>query len=895
MAKTQEELRHQLITLNREIERRKNRRLQSSPTGGLLEFIKFFWPVLEPQTPFVEGWALHAICDHLEAVTRGEVTRLLINVPPGFMKPVHVDEPVLTDCGYTPLKDIQVGDLVVTHKGRLRPVTAVHQQGVLPLLKLKTWAGREVKAAEDHPFLTPDGWVQLKDLKEGNYVGVPRLNDYPDHQTMSPEEARLLGYLVGDGCISQRSLAFVNMDADAIEDFIFCASACGFYAYVAPHPNKKVKASKVILKSTKDRWKDRSKEPPILEWLRRHDLYLSNSYTKRIPKAVMRSGPTAIANFVGAYWSCDGNVTVRHANKKTTMLATACSVSLDLANDLLKALGILNIEARVRRHVSNIRTKSQSGDQYISYIVQTSTRNEVAKIAKLPGLMKRKRDIAAAAFADRFEPSIYADEVVSVLPDGEGECRCLTVEEDSSFVVNGIAVHNSLLTNVFWPAWEWGPMDRPELRYVSFSYSSGLTERDNAKFRDLITSPEYRALWGDRFATKKVGEIKVTNNKTGSKLATSVGGIGTGERGDRALADDLHNIKDGESEVIRSETVRWFKEALSNRLNDMEKSAIVVIMQRVHEGDVSGAILENEMNDYVHLMIPMEYDPSRHCVTPIWEDPRSEEGELAWPERFPPEVVLNLKSTLGPYAYAGQYQQAPAPRGGGIFKREWWQLWDDPQDRYPPLEYVLVSADTAYTAKESNDPSACTVWGLFRENGAPRLILLYAWRKHLEMHGRYEPRYPGETTGEYVNRTRPHWGLVEWLAHTAQRYKADTLLIEGKATGVTAMQELKRLYAQESWAVQLSNPKGDKVARAHAAQPVFSQLLVYAPDKEWADMVITEMSTFPKGRYKDLTDSATQAIKFFRDSGMLIHRNELLTDEDRPNPMRSKPQPLYPV
>jgi predicted phage terminase large subunit-like protein len=318
-------------------------------------------------------------------------------------------------------------------------------------------------------------------------------------------------------------------------------------------------------------------------------------------------------------------------------------------------------------------------------------------------------------------------------------------------------------------------------------------------------------------------------------------------------------------------------------------------MQRVHESDVSGAVLENEMSGYVHLMIPMEYDPGRHCVTPIWEDPRSEEGELAWPERFPPEVVLGIKTTLGPYAYAGQYQQAPAPRGGGIFKREWWQLWDDPHDRYPPLEYVLVSADTAYTAKESNDPSACTVWGLFRENGAPRLILLYAWRKHLEMHGKYEPRYPGETTGEYVNRTRPHWGLVEWLAHTAQRYKADTLLIEGKATGVTAMQELKRLYAQEPWAVNLSNPKGDKVARAHAAQPVFSQLLVYAPDKEWADMVISEMGTFPKGRYKDLTDSATQAIKFFRDSGMLIHRNELLTDEDRPRPMRSKLQPLYPV
>ena len=456
----------------------------------------------------------------------------------------------------------------------------------------------------------------------------------------------------------------------------------------------------------------------------------------------------------------------------------------------------------------------------------------------------------------------------------------------------------SLLTDVFWPAWEWGPMDMPHLRYVAFSYAAGLTERDNGKFRDLISSQKYQELWGNKFTTRKVGEVKITNDKTGSKLATSVGGIGTGERGDRIILDDPHNVKEGESEAVRGETVRWFRESLSNRLNSMEQSAIVVIMQRVHEADVSGTIIENGFADYVHLMIPMEYDAGRHCSTVIgWSDWRERDGELAWPERFPTKVVDDLKAALGPYAYAGQYQQAPAPRGGGIFKRDWWQLWESPDDSFPPMEFVLVSADTAYTEKEANDPTGCTVWGLWRENGAPRIMLMHAWRKHLEMNGKYEPRLPGETTAEFNRRTQPQWGLVEWLAYTCRRYNADRLIIEGKASGLTAAQEIRRLHGTEGWGVQIVQPNGDKVSRAHAVQPVFSQLLVYAPDKEWAEMVMSEMESFPKGRYKDLTDSATQAMKFMRESGLITHRHEIEYDIAETNRLRSAGNraALYPV
>jgi hypothetical protein len=135
----------------------------------------------------------------------------------------------------------------------------------------------------------------------------------------------------------------------------------------------------------------------------------------------------------------------------------------------------------------------------------------------------------------------------------------------------------SLCTDVFWPAWEWGPIGNAHLRYVAFSYSASLTMRDNERFRDLIIHNSYQALWGKEVRAVKIGETKVTNTRKGWKLASSVGGVGTGERGDRVILDDAHNIKEAESETVRTETVRWFRESMSDRLNSLQTG--------VHRGD----------------------------------------------------------------------------------------------------------------------------------------------------------------------------------------------------------------------------------------------------------------------------------------------------------------------
>lgn len=438
----------------------------------------------------------------------------------------------------------------------------------------------------------------------------------------------------------------------------------------------------------------------------------------------------------------------------------------------------------------------------------------------------------------------------------------------------------SLLTNVFFPAWAWGPFNRPHWRFVSFSYAATLTQRDNRRLSALINSHAYQIDWGGVFELQKDGEHMISNSITGWKLATSVEGVGTGERGDFVLLDDPHNVKDGESKKIRENTTRWFREAMQNRLNSMKNSRIIVIMQRVNEADVSGVILDNAM-DYEHLMIPMEYDPNRHCVTKIgWEDPRTEEGELAWPERFDEDDCAQLYNDIGEYAYAGQYQQSPEVRGGGIFKRDWWRHWNDGSGKYPNFDYVIAYLDGAYTEKEENDPSAMTLWGVFRMNGLPKVMLIHAWEKRLELHD-----------------------LVNESVKACKKFQTDLLLIESKASGISAAQEIRRLHVGVPFAVRLDEPEGDKVARAKSVSHLFEQGMVYVPvDKEgdvfeWAQKVIDHMAVFPKGAHDDITDTATGALKFLRREGLLERHDEIQEEQSQQlvyDPTKYNSKPLYP-
>lgn len=421
----------------------------------------------------------------------------------------------------------------------------------------------------------------------------------------------------------------------------------------------------------------------------------------------------------------------------------------------------------------------------------------------------------------------------------------------------------SLLCSVFWPAWEWGPRKMPNLRYINTSYSSSLTERDNRRFRQIISSEKYQRRWGKICTPSKeqFSVINIANEQTGWKLATSIGSATTGHRGDRVIIDDANSVAEAESRAVMESTNTYLREVLPNRLNNMSEGVIVNIQQRTGEGDASQTLIDMDVG-YDWVVVPMEFDWERGPTSIGWVDPRKEVGELAWPKRFSETVVENLKRTMGPYGWAGQYQQNPSPRGGGIFKREWWQIWppegydDTMKLQFPQMEYVVVSVDTAYTEKQENDYSACVMLGIWRDKGKlPRIMLMKAWQERLEFHA-----------------------LIEKIIETCRNKSGspcDALLIEAKASGLSVAQEIKRLCSDEEFAIHKINPGAqDKVARAYAVQHLFSSGCVYAPDRKYADMVITQAETFPKGKNDDIVDALVMGISHMRKMGLAVLADE---------------------
>lgn len=232
----------------------------------------------------------------------------------------------------------------------------------------------------------------------------------------------------------------------------------------------------------------------------------------------------------------------------------------------------------------------------------------------------------------------------------------------------------SLLTGVFWPAWEWGAKGKPHLRIIGSAHSLNLATRDSRKMKTLVESEWYQTLWGDAVRpSTKWGEAYIENDRMGWRQSVAFDGL-TGGRGDRVIIDDPLSTEMAESDADRATAERISRESLHTRVNDDTLSAIVLTMQRLHERDPTGVLHTMPELGFQTLVLPMEFEPDRRCVTRrldgtvLFVDPRTEAGELLFEERFPEPVVTKLKVALGSYGTAGQFQQRPAPRDGGLFK-----------------------------------------------------------------------------------------------------------------------------------------------------------------------------------------------------------------------------------
>jgi predicted phage terminase large subunit-like protein len=476
---------------------------------------------------------------------------------------------------------------------------------------------------------------------------------------------------------------------------------------------------------------------------------------------------------------------------------------------------------------------------------------------------------------DTVEPGI------AFVPSWHIEQICEHLEAVSSGDIRRLLINipprhsKSTIVSVMWPMWEW--LGDPAQKFLAASYSGTLSIRDNLKARRLIQAPWYLQRWGHMFQLSgdQNAKQRFENDKTGYRIATSVGGTATGEGGSRLILDDPHGAQDAQSDAMRDSALEWFDQVWSTRLNNPKTDAMVVVMQRLHERDISGHILD-DIKGWEHICIPAEWDGKVRKTVLGPYDPRTKKGELICPERFGEVEITNLKQLLGTYGAAGQLQQDPTPVEGGILKTNFFKLW--PVGELPMFEYIVQSYDCAFTEKTSGDPTACTVWGVFTYKGARNLLLLDAWDEHLS--------YPDLRAKAIKDWTTEYGGSSKhnpW----AKPKRPDRILVEAKASGQSLLQDLRLAKVP---AVGYNPGNADKISRAHQVAPTLELGLLWIPESSknpgqhvsWAAAFLTQVGKFPVAAHDDYVDTLSQTIIYLKNERWFDLPQAKEIAEDRP-------------
>src|SRR5215470_14391691 len=391
----------------------------------------------------------------------------------------------------------------------------------------------------------------------------------------------------------------------------------------------------------------------------------------------------------------------------------------------------------------------------------------------------------------------------------------------------------SHLASIAFPAWCLG--HDPSLQILCVSYAQELAEKLARDCRSLMLSSWYRGIFATRLAAHRQAVHEFVTTRQGYRLATSTGGVLTGRGADIIIIDDPLKPDEALSQARRKAGNEWFVHTLYSRLNDKRHGAIVIIMQRLHEDDLVGHVLAQEAWEVLSFPAIAEADEV-HRIETIWGPRcfRRRQGEALHPEREPLETLGGIRGTLGEYNFAGQYQQSPAPLGGGLVKADWFKRYRD-SDLPESFERIVQSWDTANKATELSDFSVCTTWGI----KGKQLFLLGVFRRRLE--------YPA---------------LKRAVREQQSLYGATIVLIEDRASGTQLIQEL---IAEGCYAVTRYEPTLDKTMRLHAQTAMIENGFVHIPeDAPWLAEYLHELTVFPNGKHDDQADSTAQFLDWFK-------------------------------
>lgn len=802
----------------------------------LIDFVKLQWTVLHGDNvndAFKHNWSIEALCEHLEWAYDGQIQKLAIEIPPRMSKPVYQEEYVLTNKGYIKLKNIKVGDFVLSHTGKYNKVLEVHEQGLLPTRKIETNNGSEIITAHDHPILTNSGWKEAKDIK----ADFDRLISTPPEEI----ENNYFDTLSGD---RDNSHVFLYILLNNINPkYINKIHTKNAKTQLNNLGYKNVNINTSLEKFIQSKGYQFVTEDNLINMLNR----TSDSIISELIRILFKNIGKAYSKL-----NQDGK-RINYLNFRFT--------DIRHINIFRMALFRLGIYSKVKKTRSVLK-------EYYDYELNLVIDNDI----DIVNILKTSQVMIPSEFIENIDGHISGvmnenqddnrcieETVKSNVLNEKLECRCLTVENDHSFVVKNIAVHNSIITSAMFPAWIWGPKNDPVRSFIYAAHSLKNTWNNVQRTSMLLNGETYQKNWGKNFELVADSQKEIKNSKNGRVETTGIGSGTTGMTSHINIADDLLDAQDSNSPAALQKAWDFYSGSFMNRLADQGTGINIIIAQRLHPRDPLGMIRQQGL-DFVFLTLPMEFIPEKRCYTiNNWRDPRVRPGELLFKERFDEKFIIEEKKKFkGTNTYACQYLQDPEISENVIFDVGWFNKIA-PLDK-KKFKKIVRSWDLAGSVGPRND---WTVGALVAMDHDDMFYILDIERFQAEPPERNKRmKAVAVKDGPAVNITIPQ--------DPASGGKETALYIQKILNPYKSHLALQRNFK--------TSTNTGKIAKQEILSSVAADKGIYVfldvGNKKWNELLFDEFEKIPNGKHDDQVDAVYDGYNFL--NGDKTNNNRIL-------------------
>ena len=595
---------------------------------SLKEFVKQSWHVLEPGRKFVDGWVLGAMCEHLEATVSGEISRLVITVPPGSTKSrlTRVAYPLWRWTKQPHLKFLGASyALQLAERDNYYARTVLTSEWYQENFNVRISGEQAAKINFDTDSMGGMRAISVGGATTG-FRGDVNIC-FPAGEMVATEK----GPMPIEDVVRGKDPALRVWTLDAAERRMVLET---------PTQWLQNPASDIVEVGFSDGSKMRCTPEHLVlvdgQWKRAENLTTRDT----LPAFVVARGTQTFSR-VGPHLASADTPNMHHAYTESFRKypRRAFSVLHDLARHFWRHfIAMARTESSVPLGVRNVLSTRAVGKVFDAVIQRIAV--EMARV-----MLVRSWSNEGGGHA-LMNPPDFGQMPAAIIESGVPRRPRRRLED---FCFGAIGVGRAM-----------------------FGARGDITRlgTDESRIGDgvsLVSSGNKTPLY-----VRHVGHDDSTfclTMRTGNFVCAET---------IVSNCDDAHNANQGESDAKRSEAVQWFLETFQTRVNDLNTSPIIVVGQRIHQEDVPQVAIDL---GFEHLNIPMEWDSTYRRTTSIgWTDPRTKQDELMWPERFSAEALVRLKAAMGPYAAAAQLQQNPVPRKGALFDVDMIQQLDNLPD-----------------------------------------------------------------------------------------------------------------------------------------------------------------------------------------------------------------------